>query len=70
MIRCVAFTPNGNILASGGDDHTAILWDGAERRRLGDLKETDAVTSVDLTPTARRSRRQRALRIEDPPWDA
>ncbi len=30
----IAFSPNGKILASGGDDHTVRLWDVATGKEL------------------------------------
>lgn len=26
-LRCIAFSPDGNVLAAGGDDHNVIAWD-------------------------------------------
>src|SRR5437764_1215176 len=38
-VRCVAYDPGGELLASGGDDHSVRLWDiakGAEKKTLGE----------------------------------
>ncbi len=32
VVRCVAFTPNANMLATGGDDRQVLLWDLQERQ--------------------------------------
>jgi WD40 repeat protein len=31
-IRCIGFSPDGQMLASGGEDHSAVVWDLSVRR--------------------------------------
>ena len=34
-LRCIAFSPDGNLLAAGGDDHNVIAWDLHEKTPAG-----------------------------------
>ena len=53
-IRSVAFSPNGNLLASGGHDKTIKLWDVATRQARGILTgHTDEVYSVAFSPNGK-----------------
>ena len=38
MVRTVAFSSDGKLLASGGDDNKIILWDPNKGERLTKLK--------------------------------
>jgi WD40 repeat protein len=53
-VQSVAFSPNGQLLASGSEDHTIKLWDS----RTGELCQTlkghsNAVRSVTFSPNGR-----------------
>jgi WD40 repeat protein/tetratricopeptide (TPR) repeat protein len=54
-VKEVAYSPDGKLLASCGDDHTIRLWDVASARELRTLVgHTDMVTSLTFSPDGRR----------------
>src|SRR5262245_59994043 len=51
MVRCVAYSPDGKTLASGGDDQTIKLWDVTTGKELATLQgHTGQVSSVAYSP--------------------
>ena len=51
----VAFSPDGQLLASGGDDNAAILWDVADQnKREAFIEHGSSVMSVAFSPDGRR----------------
>src|SRR5262249_49099823 len=50
-VRSVAFSPDGQTLASGSEDNTIILWDVVSHQQLSTLNDhTSTVRSVAFSP--------------------
>ena len=55
MVNSVAFSPDGQRLASGSGDKTVKIWDSATGKELFALKgHADPVTSVAFSPDGQR----------------
>lgn len=54
VVRSVVFSPDGNMLASGGDDKTVAVWDMITGRQVRSLKgHADGILSVAFSPNSK-----------------
>ncbi|MSU36495.1 MAG: hypothetical protein EXS36_15635 [Pedosphaera sp.] len=50
-VTCVAFSPNGSLLASGSRDRSVKLWDLSTRKQTGELIQPNQVQWVAFSRT-------------------
>lgn len=53
LIRAMAISPNGTVVACGGDNGQVALWDARTRKRLGRLAHDRSVSGVAFAPDGR-----------------
>ncbi len=53
FVWAVAFSPDGRLLATGSNDHTAGIWDVTSGQRLAVLRHEDSVEAVAFSPDGR-----------------
>jgi eukaryotic-like serine/threonine-protein kinase len=70
IVRCVAFSPDGKKIVSGGDDNRLKVWDAASGQETLTLKgHTDRVWSVAFSPDGKKivsGSEDKTLKV----WDA
>jgi WD40 repeat protein len=54
MIRSIAFSQDGRLMASGADDNTVRLWDVATGKGLAQPAQADSIMRIAFTPDRKR----------------
>ena len=50
VVRSLGWSADGKLLASGGDDHSVIIWDMSTRAPLDQQSQANSVTAVTFSP--------------------
>jgi roadblock/LC7 domain-containing protein len=52
-VKAVVFSPDGRLVATASDDHTAAVWEVSSGKRVATLKHKDVVEAVAFSPDGR-----------------
>jgi len=50
-ISCLAFSPGGGYLASGGEDHSVAVWDVGTGKKIREFNATDDILALAFNPS-------------------